>query len=91
MKQRNNHARAKRKLKVLKLKAFWRRVIEKRFLKKQASFKSKGKTIIGPSKAIAPHVSELYTPGEYKRLFATGPQPANQRQRRKLQRQMQRH
>jgi hypothetical protein len=91
MKQKNCHARAKRKLKVLKLKAFWRRVIEKRFLKKQKSFKTKGTTITGSSKAIAPHVTEFYPLGEYKRLFARGTQPPNQRQRRKLQRQTQRY
>lgn len=84
MKQRNTTARAKRKIKVLKLKAFWKRVFSKRYQKKIDGMKPKGQTITGTVKPIAPHVSEMYPNGEYKRLFAKGAQPLNQRQRRKL-------
>ena len=87
MKQRNNHAKAKRKHAVLKLKAFWKRVFTKRAEKQVAATRPKGRTIKGKAVLIAPHVSELYPKGDYKRLFATGINPHNQRQRRKLERQ----
>ena len=81
-KQRNNHARAKRRIKLLKLKNFCKRVMEKRERKSVELRKIKGKTITGQAKLQAYHAGESYSffiAGRVLRL--------NQKQKRKMWRQ----
>ncbi len=77
-----NHARAKRKIKLLKLKNFFRRVFEKRQQKLAELNKPKGKTITGVAKFQAYPASESYTI-----FLAHKGRRLNQRQKRKLWRQ----
>lgn len=81
MKQRNNHARSKRKRKFLRLKNFWKRVFSLRLEKKQKSLRIKGKTIFGEAKkqAVLIRSDSFYDHGFKLKL--------NQRQKRKLRRQ----
>lgn len=89
MAKQNNHARTKRKLKMLRLKAFWKRVFEKRQEKKMKQLTPKGHPFTGVAKKAAPHASILFPDG-YGFLFARGEAqaPSSQRKRRKTQRQM---
>lgn len=47
VKQRNNHARSRRRIKLLKLKNFCKRVMENRAAKIAKLKKPKGKTLVG--------------------------------------------
>lgn len=88
MKQRNNHARSKRKRKLLRLKNFFKRIITKREQKKIQALKPKGVTIIGNAKDLAISVHELFPNGDYGFMFSKGHRYIpNQRQKRKLRRQ----
>lgn len=79
MKQRANHARAKRRIKVLKLKNFCKRVIEKRAMKIAKLRKPKGKTITGEARLQAYPASNSYA------IFnANRGRRLNQRQKRKV-------
>lgn len=72
-----NHARAKRRIKTLKLKNFFRRVIEKRQIKLARLKKAKGITIVGRARDNAEYIA----PGkEYSRIKGYN----NQRQKRKI-------
>lgn len=81
-KQSTNHARAKRRIKVLKLKNFCKRVMEKRAIKIEKMRKPKGKTIVGQARLQA------YYPGAEFSVFITNKsRRLNQRQQRKQWRQ----
>lgn len=77
MNQKANHARAKRRIKVLKLKNFCKRVMDKRRAKIANLRKPKGVTVIGRARDHAEYVPAFKT---YSRLKGT----KNQRQKRKL-------
>lgn len=81
MKQRNNTARTKRKKKMLKLKAFFKRVFLNRHEKKMAALKPKGQTIYGEAKKVAVYDAVNFTRGNHRGMNL------NQRQKRKIQRQ----
>ena len=85
----NNHARTKEKRKKLRLKAFHKKVHEKRMIKKMQALKPKGLTITGPAIHKAIHVSALFPKGDsYLFLFRNeNEKKYNQRKRRKLVRQ----
>lgn len=85
-KTRNNHARTDKKVKALKQKSFWKRVIEKRMQKLKAQQVPKGKTIRLKSETDKMQNYAV----DYSVLFPDGgwyPQQnkryPNQRQRRK--------
>jgi hypothetical protein len=80
-KQKNNHARAKRRIKLLKLKNFCKRVIENRAAKIAKLKKPKGKTLVGEAAKQIPHVTRM------RRSFYQHRGTMNQRQKRKLWRQ----
>jgi len=79
MKKKNsvNHARAKRRIKTLKLKNFFNRVIEKRSQKLTKLKKKKGITVIGRARDHAEYIRDYQS---YSRLKGT----KNQRQKRKI-------
>jgi hypothetical protein len=79
-KQKNNHARAKRRIKLLKLKNFCKRVIENRAAKIAKLKKPKGKTLVGEAAKQIPHVTRMQ-----RSFYRRG--TMNQRQKRKLWRQ----
>ncbi len=87
MAKNNNHARTERKKKVLKLKAFQKRIMEKRYEKKMKAMAPKGKTITGEAKKYASYVPYTGARGYYRHLRTM---PMAQRKRRKLARQTQR-
>lgn len=80
-KQRNNHGRAKRRIKLLKLKNFCKRVMENRAAKIAKLKKPKGKTLIGEAAKQIPYVSRM------ERSYYMQRGTMNQRQKRKLWRQ----
>lgn len=80
MAQRNNHARSKKKRKLLRLKNLWTHIKEYRLKKVIEANKPKGKTITGEAVKHAVKIGH----GMHKHLFAAGTSPVNQRQRRKL-------
>ena len=80
-KQRVNHARAKRRIKLLKLKNFCRRVMEGRAAKIAKLGKPKGKTLVGEVAKQIPYVTR------FQRSFYMQRGTMNQRQKRKLWRQ----
>lgn len=82
---RNNHARTKEKKKKLRLKAFHKRVIEKRQQKLVKKHKPKGQMVIGDAIKVAVNLSYQGN----KKYINDLKRPANgQRKRRKLVRQM---
>jgi hypothetical protein len=81
-KQKNNHARAKRRIKLLKLKNFCKRVIESRERKIAKLNKPKGKTITGSARESAYRGTVSYSI-----FLANKGRRLNQRQKRKLWRQ----
>lgn len=81
MKQKVNNARAKRRIKVLKLKNFAKRVIERRFAKMAKLKKPKGITITGRARDYAEYIPDYRS---YSRLKGH----KNQRQKRKIWRQV---
>ena len=81
-KQRNCTARSKRRIKVLKLKNFCKRVLEKKEKKLADMRKPKGKTITGSARLQAYPAS-----ASYSMWNANRGRRLNQRQKRKLWRQ----
>lgn len=82
-KQRNNHARSKRKRKLLRLQNYWKKVCQSRLEKLSKSKREKQTPIVGRAKDFAVKVDlamfKFLTGGKRREL--------NQRQRRKLERQ----
>lgn len=76
-KQQNNHARAKRRIKLLKMKNFCKRVIENRAAKIAKLRKPKGRTLIGAAAEQIPYVTRMQ-----RSYYMKG--TLNQRQKRKL-------
>ncbi len=87
MAKNNNHARTERKKKVLKLKAFQKRVIEQRQIKLQKLSKPKGRTVIGEAEKYATYVPYMGLSAYWRHLHSM---PLQQNKRRKIARQMQR-
>jgi hypothetical protein len=91
-KQRNNHARSKRKRRALRLKNFFTRIVNNRLQKKQKAMKEKGTTFVLPNnqvgaKDFAPHVETLWPQGSGFLFDNHHPKNLNQRQKRKIKRQ----
>lgn len=80
-KQRNCNARAKQRQKLLKLKNFCKRVMNKREAKIAKLKKAKGRTLVGQAAKQIPHVTR------FQRSFYVATGKLNQRQKRKLWRQ----
>jgi hypothetical protein len=76
-KQKNNHARAKRRIKVLLLKNLCKRVMENRAGKIAKLKKLKGVTIVGEAQQQIAEVTQMY-----KGFYTKG--TLNQRQKRKI-------
>lgn len=83
MKQRVNHARKKEKVKKIKLKAFFKKVLERREAKLQKASRPKGETIKGKAELVAKVGSDGFI-----FFVAENRSRLNQRQRRKLWRQV---
>lgn len=87
-KQRNNHARSKRKRRLLKLKNFFSRVFDKRSAKMIKANQPKGLTIVGDAKKYATSLEKLFPDGGGGYLFNPERKKyLNQRQKRKRWRQ----
>lgn len=80
-KQKNNHARAKRRIKVLLMKNFCKRVRNKRESVASKLLKQKGKTIVGEAAKQIPFVTR------YQRSYYIRFKRLNQKQKRKVWRQ----
>ena len=82
MTHKNNHARSKQKRAKLRLKNFWIKVFEKRWVKAKPKI-IKGLPFVGNAKTNAKNIREL-SPDNYRRyLDHAHPMRLNQRQKRK--------
>ncbi len=78
MKQKVNHARSKQRRKTLRLKNFFKRVMDKRFEKKMEALKPKGTTVYGKAASNAIKVDASFNRNNHHGRFL------NQRQKRKI-------